>query len=76
MDCAKTICTTIWVRTGLMPRWLAVLTYLTALMLLIGISFYVWTTLFFPIWVFMISAYILVLNYLYNQENDGITLER
>jgi hypothetical protein len=66
----------IWVRTGLMPRFLAILTYLTALSLIIGISFYPWTTLFFPVWVFIISGYILVLNYRYKQENDGVTLER
>jgi hypothetical protein len=64
---------TIWVRTGLMPRWLAISTYLIAFALLIGISFYPWTTLFFPVWVFVISAYILVLNYRY-EHKDGVTL--
>jgi len=63
---------TIWVRTGLMPRWLALLTFLTAMTLLIGISFYSWITLLFPIWVLVISAYILVLNYRY-EHKDGIT---
>jgi hypothetical protein len=53
-----------------------VLTLLTALTLLIGISFDILTTLFFTNRVFMISAYILVLNYHNNQENAGITLER
>ena len=66
---------TIWVRTGLMPRWLAILTYLTALTLIIGVAFWPWSTLFFPAWVFLISAYILVLNYRYKQERDGVTLE-
>ncbi len=66
---------TIWVRTGLMPRWLALLTYLTALTLIIGVAFWPWSTLFFPAWVFLISAYILVLNYRYKQERDGVTLE-
>jgi len=66
---------TIWVRTGLMPRFLAILTYLTALSLIIGISFYPWTTLFFPVWVFVISGYILVLNYRIKNENDGVTLD-
>jgi len=66
---------TIWVRTGLMPRLLAIVTYLTALSLIIGISFYPWSTLFFPIWVFVISAYILVLNYRIKNENDGVTLD-
>lgn len=66
---------TIWVRTGLMPRLLAIMTYLTALSLIIGVSFYPWSTLFFPIWVFVISAYILVLNYRIKNENDGVTLD-
>jgi len=66
---------TIWVRTGVMPRWLALLTYVVALALIIGISFYPWTTLFFPVWVFLISIYILVLNFRHKQEQDGITLE-
>ena len=65
---------TIWVRTAVMPRWLAFLTYGAALILMVGISFYPWTTLFFPVWVFLISVYILVLNYRYKNENDGITL--
>jgi hypothetical protein len=67
---------TIWFRTGLMPRWLALVTYLTALSLIIGVTLWPWSTLFFPIWVFMISIYILVLNYRYKQENDGVTLHR
>lgn len=66
---------TIWFRTGLMPRWLSILTYLTALILLVGISFIPWMTLVFPLWVLLISAYILVLNYSYEHE-DGVTLER
>ena len=64
---------TIWVRTGVMPRWLALLTYLVSLTLLAGISFFPWITLLFPGWVFLISAYILVLNYRYKQR-DGVTL--
>ena len=66
---------TIWFRTQLMPRWLAFLTYGTALILIVGISFYPWTTLLFPAWVFLISAYILVLNYRYTRDKDGVTLE-
>ena len=65
---------TIWVRTGLMPRWLSVLTYLTALSLIVGIAFWPWSTLFFPAWVFIISVYILVLNFRYQHEKDGVTL--
>lgn len=64
---------TIWVRTGLMPRWLAILTYLTAVTLIIGVVFWPWSTLFFPAWVFLVSMYILVLNYRYKRGNDGVT---
>jgi hypothetical protein len=53
---------TIWLRTGLMPRWLAVITYLVALTLLVVINRSLWITLIFPAWVFMISVLILVRN--------------
>jgi len=50
---------TIWLRTSLMPRWLAITTYLLALALLVVVSFSPWVTLVFPAWVVVISAYIL-----------------
>jgi hypothetical protein len=53
---------TIWVRTRLMPRWLAFLTYALALGLLLSISSSPWVTLIFPAWVFVVSAYILLTN--------------
>jgi hypothetical protein len=53
---------TIWVRTGLMPRWLAFLTYVLALGLLLTITSSLWVTLIFPAWVGAVSAYILVSN--------------
>lgn len=65
---------TIWYRTELMPRWMALFTFLSAATLLIGISFYPWITLLFPLWVLITSAYILILNYRYQHASDGITL--
>lgn len=53
---------TIWLRTGLMPRWLTVITYLLALALLLIIDLSLWVTLIFPAWVLMISVFILALN--------------
>jgi hypothetical protein len=50
---------TIWLRTGVMPRWLAVLTFLLAIALLVVVNFSVWVTLIFPAWVTLISLYIL-----------------
>jgi hypothetical protein len=53
---------TIWWRTGTMPRWLAVITYLLAGALLLVVNLSVWVALFFPAWVFLISVFILVSN--------------
>ena len=53
---------TIWVRTGVMPRWLAFLTYALALVLLVIIGSSLWVTLIFPGWVCVVSLYILALN--------------
>ena len=52
---------TIWVRTRTMPRWLAFLTYGMALVLLLTISYSLWVTLIFPVWVLIISVGILLL---------------
>lgn len=51
---------TIWIRTGLMSRWLALVTYLLAASLLLVISYSLWITLIFPVWVCVISVVILV----------------
>lgn len=50
---------TIWIRTGLMPRWLTLLTYLLALALLVVVNFTVWVTLVFPTWVTLVSLFTL-----------------
>jgi hypothetical protein len=52
---------TIWLRTGLMPKWLVVGTYLLALLLLVVISLNLWVTLVFPAWVFFVSVRLLVM---------------
>ena len=66
---------TIWVRTHVMPRWLALITYGLAVMMMVSISIYPWTTLLFPGWVFLISACVLVLNYRSKKYKDGLSLE-
>lgn len=53
---------TIWLRTGLMHRGWAFLTYALALILLVAISFALWVTLIFPGWVFAVSVYYLIRN--------------
>jgi len=70
---------TIWVRTQVMPRCLALVTYALALVLLISIGFTPWVTLLFPAWVFVISVYTLILNYRVQQgdeqQKDGLTVD-
>jgi hypothetical protein len=53
---------TISVRTRIMHRGLAFLTYALALVLLVSIGLSLWVTLVFPVWVLIISVYILVAN--------------
>ena len=53
---------TIVIRTGIAPRWIAFLGFLLAVMLLIGSFFINWSIAVFPSWVFLISVYILVDN--------------
>jgi hypothetical protein len=69
---------TIWVRTRIMPRWLALVTYILAAVLLISVGFTHWVILIFPAWVLVISAYILYLNFLFQKGDldiEGLTLE-
>jgi len=53
---------TIWIRTGVMHRIWAILTYAVALVLLLSISYSLWVTLIFPGWVMVVSVYILIRN--------------
>jgi hypothetical protein len=46
---------TIAIYTGLTPRWLAIGGYVIAVVLLIGSSYFDWSLLVFPLWVFLVS---------------------
>lgn len=54
---------TIWMRTGLAPRWLALATYALSLTLLVVVNYSLWVTLIYPTWVGLISLYILWMRY-------------
>jgi hypothetical protein len=54
---------TMWLRTGVMPRWLAFVTYAVAVVLLVVTTLSLWVTLIFPAWVLAVSVLILVQNY-------------
>jgi hypothetical protein len=51
---------TIWLKTGLMPRWLVIISYLVALTLLIASDVSMWLTMAFPVWVLLVSGLILL----------------
>jgi hypothetical protein len=51
---------TLWLRTGVMPRWLAWVTYAVAVVLLFVVTQSIWIVLVFPAWVLLVSVYILV----------------
>lgn len=54
---------TIWTRTGVMPRWLSIVTFIVALGFLLFAGIVREARFIFPGWVFLVSVYILVLNY-------------
>ena len=58
---------TIWLRTALMPKWLVVLSYLMALVLMVAADTTMWLSLSFPIWVLIVSVLLL------NQDERGPT---
>jgi hypothetical protein len=53
---------TLSLRTGIFPRWMAYLGFVLALILLITINMIPWAPVIFPLWVLLISVYILLAN--------------
>ena len=62
---------TLSLRTGITPRWMAFLGLALALFLLFSLGFFYWAPLVFPLWVLMISVYILVVNLGRSQGEDA-----
>ena len=61
---------TVVIRTGIAPRWIAFLGFLLALVLLMGSFFISWSFAVLPFWVFLISVYILIDNLVGNSKAD------
>ncbi len=51
---------TILRRTETRPPWLTVMGYVIGAVMFVAINFYAWLELLFPLWVFVLSAHILV----------------
>lgn len=62
---------TMWLRTGVMPKWLAFATYAVAIVLLFVTTLSLWATLIFPLWVLAVSILILVFNYRRTRDRSG-----
>ena len=61
---------TLWTRTGVMPRWLSIITYVVALGFIVFAGTIREARFIFPAWVFLVSVYILVLNYRFTQTQE------
>lgn len=53
---------TLSLRLGIFPRWMAFLGIVLALFLLLSIGFFDWAPVVFPLWILLISVYILLAN--------------
>lgn len=58
-----------WFRTQVMPRWLAVLTAVLALTLLLTVGWSLWAALLFPGWMVVVSLLILISDFRGDVEN-------
>ncbi|MGO4441791.1 hypothetical protein AB4Z42_00395 [Mycobacterium sp. 2YAF39] len=50
---------TIWLKTGLMPKWLVGVTYFVAVGLILSADISMWLTIAFPVWVLVVSLLLL-----------------
>jgi hypothetical protein len=61
----------LWTRTGAMPRWLSIITFVVALGFLFFANSIRQARFVFPGWVLLVSVYILVVNYRRTQHHQG-----
>ena len=62
---------TAWMRSRVMPTWVALVTYVVALILLFVVNISVWVSLLFPVWVLAVSVVMLLRRFLPQQEAVG-----
>ena len=54
---------TIGLRTAIVPRWVAIIGYACAVVLLLVIANWKWITFVFPLWMLLVSTYILLADF-------------
>jgi hypothetical protein len=62
----------LWIRTGIIPRWIAYIGYAAALMLLFTLDYIDWIILVFPLWVLLLSVYFLIEHSSTRQTVSGV----
>ncbi|MFI5506717.1 hypothetical protein ACIA48_04555 [Mycobacterium sp. NPDC051804] len=62
---------TIWLKTGLMPRWLVIATYVVAVVCILATDITMWLTLTFPTWVLVVSVLLLNRSGVIDLDRDG-----
>ncbi len=62
---------TLAIRTGFTPRWIALIGYAFALLLLVSGRHVEWIMMVFPLWVLLISIYILIDNFRHAPETPS-----
>jgi hypothetical protein len=62
---------TIWLKTGLMPKWLVGVTYFVAVGLLLASDISMWLVLAFPVWVLVVSLLLLTRAGVIDLDRDG-----
>ncbi len=67
---------TLSLRTGIFPRWMAILGLVLALILLLGTGYFYWFTLIFPLWVLLISVHILLANLRRSEGEPAATVSQ
>lgn len=65
---------TLWARAEIMPRWVIIFTYLLAFVFLFFAERLILARYLFPVWVLLVSIYVLILNYRrrLDQESEEI----
>ena len=62
----------LWTRTKVVPRWMVIVTYVVGVGFLLFAGILREARFLFPAWVLVVSVYILILNYRYRIEQDGM----
>ena len=62
---------TLSIRTEIAPRWISFIGYALAAVLLLTWGYNEWISLLFPLWVLLISTYILIENLRSPDKNSG-----